>query len=134
MAYIEISGIDNVMARLAKEESGFRGRVRKALHLAAGELREQLRREESDTFSEPTGELGETIGWKGVTFGVSGAMIDVYAIGNYRGRRGSPRRAALVAAMVEYKHDNPWNRRAREASRERINSILAQELAIGGGE
>lgn len=134
MAYIEITGIDEVMARLADEESDFRGRVTRALEMAAGELREQLQREEQSSFVAPTGELGATIGWDGVSFGVGAARISVYAKGSYKGSRGgTARRAGLVAAMVEYRHGNPWNRRAREAGEGRINSILQEMLGIGQG-
>lgn len=131
MAYIEVTGFRNVMARLADEENGFRGRVTKALELAAGELREQLWKEEATTFIAPTGELGETIGWGRTMFYTSSAQILVNFKGNYHGRRAQePRRAGFVAAMVEYKHNNPWNRRAREAAAPRINSILQEQLAI----
>lgn len=133
MARMIIEGDDGLITRLGREASGFRGKVTRAMGMAAGELREQLKREESGTFNAPTGELGRTIGWKDVQFRRGGAEIDVYPLGSYKGSRGTkPRRAALVGAMVEYKHKNPWNARARDAALPRINSILLEQLSIGG--
>jgi len=131
MAHIEIDGLDTLMSRLADRESGFGERAKRALELAAGELREQLRREEEQSFVDPSGELGKKLVWDAPYMVAGAVIIEVYAKGSYKGRRGKARRAGLVAAMVEYKHGNPWNARAREASRERINSIFAQELGIG---
>ena len=56
----------------------------------------------------------------------------VYPGGNYVGIRGSPRRAATVAFVLENGRAgmpaNPWNRRASAKSRKRVNEIVKEAL------
>lgn len=133
MPRLEITGIDELMAGLNQQGGAMHSRIVRALELSADALQQALVAEEKGSFKEPTGELGETLASDQVVNGASASWVEVYARGSYKGKRGKPRRAGLVAGMVEYKHNNPWNRRARSKSKKRINSIIAQELGQGSG-
>ena len=128
MARLKVDGLDQVMGDLNRREGRLHSIITEALNKSAEVLKEQLLDEEADSFVDPSGELGDTLVISPVGHAAGASIIDVYADGTYVGRRGKPRRAGMVAAMVEYKHKNPWNARARRKSSKRINSIIADAL------
>ena len=128
MAKITIDGLDQIMGGLNRKGGRLRGVITEALQMSAKALTEQLKKEDMSSFRAPTGELGGHLTTSPVGHAAGASMIDVYAKGNYIGVRGAPRRAGLVAAMVENKHKNPWNARAMKRSEKRINAIIAETL------
>lgn len=130
MAKITIDGLDQVMAGLNQRGSALRPIIEEALQGSAEVVHEQMLDEEAASFKDPSGELGEFITDGYVWHNSSCSTIAVYFKGDdYRGRRGSPRRSGLVAAMVEYKHKNPWVRRSMTKSKKRVNSIIMEALS-----
>lgn len=128
MARLEIVGIDKVMGDLNQQGGRLRPIIEEALRRSADVLREQLIAEEMDSFKAPTGELGRNIEISPVGHAAGASIIDVYADGIYTGTRGSPRSAGMIGALVENKHKNPWQKRARKKSAKRINAIIADAL------
>lgn len=133
MARFVYEGYDEVINRNTSRGRELAGRIDKALHLAAGCVIEALQREEAGTFKAPTGEMGRILAeTPEYAHGSAAAEAVVYPGGNYVGIRGSPRRAATVAFVLENGRAgmpaNPWNRRASAKSRKRVNEIVKEAL------
>lgn len=134
MARYEFDGIDQLMAQLDADANSVMERVERGL-LRGGEiLTNALREEAAATFKEPTGELaGKVKADRTIKRTVSSRSIEVYARGTYKGKRGSARRAATVAFVLEYgrRNDmsaNPWNRRANEKTGDAIGDAIHEEM------
>lgn len=128
MASIRITGIDELIGGLSRRANSLRPIIEEALAQSAEVVKEKMQDEEAGSFVDPSGELGETIECSRVWHSPAASGIYVRFEGNYVGRRGRARRSGLVAAMVEYKHGNPWVKRSMKKSRRRINAIMAEEL------
>ena len=134
MARYEFDGIDQLMAQLDADANSVMERAERGL-LRGGEiLTNALREEAAATFKEPTGELaGKVKADRTIKRTVSSRSIEVYARGTYKGKRGSARRAATVAFVLEYgrRNDmsaNPWNRRANEKTGDAIGDAIHEEM------
>lgn len=134
MARYEFDGIDQLMAQLDADANSVMERAERGL-LRGGEiLTNALREEAAATFKEPTGELaGKVKADRTIKRTVSSRSIEVYARGTYKGKRGSARRAATVAFVLEYgrRNDmsaNPWNRRANEKTGDAIGEAIHEEM------
>lgn len=134
MARYEFDGIDQLMAQLDTDANSVMERAERGL-LRGGEiLTNALREEAAATFKEPTGELaGKVKADRTIKRTVSSRSIEVYARGTYKGKRGSARRAATVAFVLEYgrRNDmsaNPWNRRANEKTGDAIGDAIHEEM------
>lgn len=134
MARYEFDGIDQLMAQLDADANSVMERAERGL-LRGGEiLTNALREEAAATFKEPTGELaGKVKADRTIKRAGSTRSIEVYARGTYKGKRGSARRAATVAFVLEYgrRNDmsaNPWNRRANEKTGDAIGEAIHEEM------
>lgn len=134
MARYEFDGIDQLMAQLDADANSVMERAERGL-LRGGEiLTNALREEAAATFKEPTGELaGKVKADRTIKRAGSTRSIEVYARGTYKGKRGSARRAATVAFVLEYgrRNDmsaNPWNRHANEKTGDAIGEAIHEEM------
>ena len=138
MAVMIVTGLDGLMNTMESAAQGVDQRVDAALTKAAEELRQALIEQEMGKFKAPTGELGSLIPERPQTVrGGSETFVEVFPTGGYHGSKGGyERRAEEVGFVMEYGHGsvppNPWNKRARKKAEKRINTIIEQELAIGG--
>lgn len=125
MARFEIDGIDGVMRGINTKGAKLRPLIEQALTQSAAVVEARMHKEEAESFKAPTGELGNYIHVGPVWHNEDSSAISVFVRGEgYVGKRGSPRSAGTVAAMVENKHGNPWMRRSLTGSKRRINSII----------
>lgn len=144
MSRIEVTGLDELMARYNAAGGQLRPIIEDALRKSGEALAEELRAQEA-RFKAPTGELGRTIRLSDPWHHASASGIYQNYEGSYAGSRGGGeragsrgRRAAFVAAMQEHTNKHPFNRRARRKAAVRINAILAEALgdvnrALEGG-
>lgn len=134
MARYEFDGIDQLMAQLDTDANSVMERAERGLYRGGEILADALREEAAATFKEPTGELaGKVKADRTIKRTVSSRSIEVYARGTYKGKRGSARRAATVAFVLEYgrRNDmsaNPWNRRANEKTGDAIGEAIHEEM------
>ena len=136
MARLTIDGIDGVMAEYNRLSSGLRPIIAEALEAGAAVLGENLKGEAARSFKQPSGLLAGKIEPTRVWHMSDASGVFVYPQGLYNGVRGTKvRRAAEVSFVLEYGRGgdrpmeaNPWNRRAMNRSRKRINSIIVGEL------
>ena len=135
MSRIEITGIDDLMARFNRADSMLRPMVEEALAMSGEALADELLRQEA-RFKHPTGELGRSITITDPWHRGNASGIYQNYTGSYTGLRGGSekrgskgvRRAAFVAAMQEYKNKRPVNKRARKKAAPRINAIIAEAV------
>lgn len=138
MAVMIVIGLDGLVNTMESAANGVDKKVDRALQLAGGELRQALIEQEMHKFKAPSGELGSLIPERPQTVrSGSESFVEIYATGSYMGTKAkTARRAEEVGFVVEYGHGtvppNPWNKRARKKAEKRINSIIQQELAMGG--
>lgn len=135
MARYEFDGIDQLMAQLDADANTVMERIERGLYRGGDILAKAQREEAAATFKEPTGELaGKVKADRTIKrAGPDGRSIEVYARGTYKGKRGSARRAATVAFVLEYgrRNDmsaNPWNRRANEKTGDAIGDAIHEEM------
>ena len=133
-----ITGLDGLVNTMETAANGVDQKVDQALQKAGDELRQALIEQEMHKFKSPSGELGSLIPERPQTVrGGSETFIEIFATGSYHGSRGGhERRAEEVGFVMEYGHGsvppNPWNKRARKKAEKKINSIIQQELTLGG--
>lgn len=134
MARLEITGIDDLMARWNRAGAQLRPVIEEALRQSGEVLAEELLNQEK-RFKQPTGELGRSITLTDVWHRGSASGVYQNYEGMYEGGRGGGeragsrgRRAAFVAAMQEYQNKRPFNKRARNKAAPRINSIITEAI------
>lgn len=138
MATISFSGIDEMMQEFSSDIETLDARCVRAVQ-AGAEVLVQFLREETASFKNPTGEMAQLVEPVGeVVHDASAWEQYVYPKGNYRGRRGKPRRAADIAFVLEYGREghgkikaNNWNERAEIAGEPFI--AMAVDDALDGG-
>ena len=103
MARYEFDGIDKLMAQTETDANTVIQRIERGLFRSGEILVKALREETKERFIAPTGELASKVkADRTIKRMGSQRSIEVYARGTYRGKRGSPRRAATVAFVQEY--------------------------------
>lgn len=130
MATLRFWGYNEQLTAFESLEEGMQQRIRRALELSAGVSEAQLKEEARQSFKHPTGELAGKVKPGPMTLGRVSSFIEVWAQGQYRGRRGRSRRAATVAFVLEYGRNdmaaNPWNARASEKSEAPIQRLMEE--------
>lgn len=147
MAKLEIAGIDGILVKLEKRDRTLTARMDKALTLAAEHVQAAIRKDAAKSFKQPTGELAGLVAPGPVWHYDNRSVVSVWAKGTYTGKRGRPRRAAMIGALIQYgvppyimhggmykgalrgrQEKNPWYTRSLKASGKAVNSIIEEVM------
>lgn len=137
MAKISVVGLDGLIVKMEKEDSGLQKRIRTSMEMAAGVMEESIRGAGAQKFrGKKPGVPLESLVRRGTVINAGDAyFVEVWPQGSYTGIRGKPRRAETVAFVQEYGRTNmaanPWIKTGTRRARKKVSSIL-EEIVKGG--